>query len=54
MTKEDIIKKIKDILAKDDSFKEAKIEVILKSKNKETIKWKLNSRRNKSYLLKLM
>jgi len=35
MTKEDITKKIKDILAKDERFKDVKIEVIMKSIRKK-------------------
>jgi len=34
MTKEDVIKKIKEILAKDKSFDSSKIDVIFKDKQK--------------------
>lgn len=37
MTKEDVIKKIKEILSKDERFKDVKLEVIFKEKKKNTI-----------------
>lgn len=39
MTKKEVMQKIKEILAKDDNFKGAKIKIIFKNKQQEKSTW---------------